>query len=103
MRSVFLLPLLVPALAAVAQESAPSPQANIDRAGALFIEGRFRALDLNQDGKLSPEEAKSVEFFIKGSDADGDGFYTLDEVQAQPPPERTPRKRGRPRREESSG
>ncbi len=46
-----------------------------------IIEKRFKQLDTNQDGKLSVEEARSVEFFVKGADANGDGFYTIDEIR----------------------
>jgi peroxiredoxin len=68
-----------------AQETAPStpaPQPNIDRAAEAFIASRFRKLDKDADGKLTAEEAKPAEFFVMGSDANKDGFYTLEEIQA---------------------
>ena len=51
-------------------------------AAALFIENRFQALDVNKDGKLDADESKSVADIVRGSDANGDGFFTLDEVLA---------------------
>jgi hypothetical protein len=89
MRTTLILSFFVSALAAGAQEPPAAParpddgqRMNIERIGAMFVEGRFRSLDKDHDGKLSAEEAKPAEIFIKGADADGDGFYTLEEVQA---------------------
>jgi hypothetical protein len=82
-----LLPLLtLPLLLSTpvpAQDAPPaSPQATVDRAGEAFIANRFRRFDKDGDGKLTAEEAKPVEFFVAGSDANKDGVYTLEEVQA---------------------
>jgi hypothetical protein len=80
--AAFTLPFIL-GVSAPAQESpAPSPQPNIDRAAEAFVANRFRRFDKDGDGKLSAEEAKPVEFFVSGSDANNDGFYTLEEVQA---------------------
>jgi peroxiredoxin len=56
--------------------------ANIDRAAEAFVANRFRKFDKDGDGKLTAEEAKPVEFFVSGSDANNDGVYTLEEVQS---------------------
>jgi peroxiredoxin len=69
-------------LAAAACAQAPFNLQNLQRAGEALIADRFKRVDLNGDGKLTAEEAKPVEFFVKGADADGDGFYTLAEVLA---------------------
>ncbi len=49
-------------------------------AGIALIEGRFKQLDADHDGKLSAEEARPIAELLRGADADGDGFFTLREV-----------------------
>jgi thiol-disulfide isomerase/thioredoxin len=51
-------------------------------AAAAFLDKRFRQLDTDGDGKLSTAEAKPAEVWLKGADADKDGFLTRDEVIA---------------------
>ena len=46
-----------------------------------MLEQRFKQLDLDGDGKLSVEEAKSVEFWVAGADANKDGFFTMEEIR----------------------
>jgi peroxiredoxin len=76
--SVLALPLVL-SVPVPAQET---PVANIDRAAEAFVANRFRKFDKDGDGKLTAEEAKPVEFFVSGSDANNDGVYTLEEVQS---------------------
>ncbi|MGB8166380.1 MAG: redoxin family protein, partial [Chthoniobacteraceae bacterium] len=64
--------LLLAALPAPAQDLA---------AAAAFLDKRFKQLDADGDGKLSAAEAKPAEVWLKGADADKDGFLTLDEVR----------------------
>ena len=49
---------------------------------AAMIEKRFKELDVNGDGKLSVEEARSIAPLVAGADADGDGFLTMEEIKA---------------------
>ena len=46
-----------------------------------FLEQRFKALDLDHDGKLSTEEAKPVAAWVLGADKNKDGFLTMDEIR----------------------
>ncbi len=48
---------------------------------AVLLEQRFKQLDLDHDGKLSAEEARSVEFWVAGADANKDGFFTMEEIR----------------------
>ena len=50
-------------------------------AAAAFLNKRFKQLDTDGDGKLSAQEAKPAEMWLKGADADKDGFLTADEVR----------------------
>jgi peroxiredoxin len=69
-----------PTLALIASftvaHAAPDP-----RIGA-FIETRFKQLDVDRDGRLSPEESRPVAEIVRGADADGDGSLTSAEVIA---------------------
>jgi peroxiredoxin len=70
---------LLPATAAIIVFAIqPSAVAQIDP--EKMIANRFQQLDINKDGLLSPEEAKTVEFFVTGADANKDGMYSLDEI-----------------------
>ena len=61
---------------------APKPARAQDlAAAAAFLDKRFKQLDLDGDGKLSAAEAKPAEVWVKGADADHDGFLTADEVR----------------------
>lgn len=80
--SALALPLLLNLHSSAEDSATPSPQLNIDKAGEAFIANRFRKLDKDADGKLTIEEAKPVEFFVLGADANKDGVYTLEEIQA---------------------
>ncbi len=48
---------------------------------AAFFEERFRALDLDHDGKLSVEEAKPIAALVVGADTNHDGFLTMEEIR----------------------
>lgn len=67
------------------------------------VEDRFRRLDKNKDGELTPDEVERPRVF-KALDADGDGVVTLDEArramkrwQARRALRGAPRRRGRGR------
>ena len=60
-------------LVTVAASAAPDPIA--------MLEQRFKLLDLDHDGKLNAEEAKPVEFWVAGADANKDGFLTMEEIR----------------------
>jgi catechol 2,3-dioxygenase-like lactoylglutathione lyase family enzyme len=62
-----------------AAPASPQQQAG-QRGGAAFAD-RFKQLDRNGDGRLSPEELPGPLF--KQMDKNGDGFVTLEEAQAQ--------------------
>jgi thiol-disulfide isomerase/thioredoxin len=48
--------------------------------GEMFLRKRFEQLDLDHDGRLTAEEAKPVSEWVKGADADGDGYLTIEEI-----------------------
>jgi hypothetical protein len=82
---LFALPLILGVLVSAQDlpvKSAPSPQLSLDQAAEVFIANRFRKFDKDGDGKLTAEEARPIEFFVIGADANKDGVYTLEEVQA---------------------
>jgi peroxiredoxin len=57
------------------------PSAALAQDGAeKFLAKRFQQLDKDGDGLLSAEEAKPVELWVKGADANKDGMLSLDEV-----------------------
>jgi hypothetical protein len=48
--------------------------------GQMLLRKRFEQLDLDRDGRLNAEEAKSVSEWVKGADANGDGLLTIEEI-----------------------
>lgn len=56
-------------------EAAPDPSRG------AFLAKKFKQLDLDADGKLTLEEAKPVELWVAGADADKDGLITLQEIE----------------------
>ena len=75
------LSLLLAAITLSPELAAQAPDLRALGAGA-FIDGRFKKLDVDADGKLSAEESKSIAQIMAGADADNDGFFTLAEVRA---------------------
>lgn len=49
-------------------------------AAAAFLEKRFQQLDVDRDGRLSADEARPVEIWVKGADVDKDGLLSREEV-----------------------
>jgi peroxiredoxin len=82
--NLLLLSVLATAAWARGEEAAPSTRRGgqgVEHIGEAVIEARFKRLDADQDGRLSAEESRPVAALIAGADADGDGFFTLDEVK----------------------
>ena len=73
------LRLFLPAIAAAFTLAIPSAALSQD-AAEKFLAKRFQQLDKDADGLLSAEEAKPVELWVKGADANKDGLLSLDEV-----------------------
>ncbi len=67
--------------AAILLAAIPAPAQDL-AAAATFLDKRFKQLDVDGDGKLSAAEAKTAAMWLKGADADKDGFFTPDEVRA---------------------
>src|SRR5215207_8980334 len=70
---------ILPAIIAVFVLAIPSAAFAQDGA-EKFLAKRFQQLDKDGDGLLSADEAKPVELWVKGADANKDGMLSLDEV-----------------------
>jgi catechol 2,3-dioxygenase-like lactoylglutathione lyase family enzyme len=76
MRLFVVLALMIVSTAAIGQD-----QPRATRAWQGGLAGRFKQLDRNGDGKLTPDEFPNAQLF-KRMDANGDGVVTLEEAQA---------------------